>query len=547
MVSVMITVRELIQVGGFDESSVLAGADSLENELLNVTSFDSPDGHRWLRAGEFVLTTGFPFLSQQKTCTKRLITLIDELVAIGTPGLAIKLGRYIEDLPEAVLSHATKKAFPILSFPMNKTWSDVIVPVVQYINDKQRSELDRTHAIYERFHHYLTGGAPISTLTDLLSDILDAPVSIHVPQHKWKWDSSHGLFPHDDSLDKLYSQRAPIRLTQEPLSRQKEGIHVRWLLHDQIVQGTIIIGQVERDLYAWEKVAIEQSAALLSLEMQRQRAIQETFQRFRNDFLQQLISGQIVSHEMLIRKADEVGWELSDHYIAMLLSTSPHDKTGMELWQENHHLLNVLHSFLSTNEAILYGLDQENRVLLLVPMTIHAPTESLSQWLQEQRLKTISKQLEQPVFAGIGRYHPVREGIARSYREALISLRTALHSASPANASSLRVKSYHDLGLERIMYADDPATEAQTFAEECLGKIQTYDREKNGQLLQTLQVFLQVDGNYSEAARRLYVHKNTIKYRIQLIRECTGLNAENGHDQMLLRIAITAHVIGHRH
>ncbi|UED72616.1 hypothetical protein [Brevibacillus sp. DP1.3A] len=36
-------------------------------------------------------------------------------------------------------------------------------------------------------------------------------------------------------------------------------------------------------------------------------------------------------------------------------------------------------------------------------------------------------------------------------------------------------------------------------------------------------------------------------YNIQLIREWTGLNAENGHDQMLLRIAITAHVIGHRH
>jgi len=57
---------------------------------------------------------------------------------------------------------------------------------------------------------------------------------------------------------------------------------------------------------------------------------------------------------------------------------------------------------------------------------------------------------------------------------------------------------------------------------------------------------LQADGNYAQAARRLYVHKNTIKYRIQLIREWTGLNAENGHDQMLLRIAITAHVIGHR-
>ncbi|MFS0916285.1 PucR family transcriptional regulator [Brevibacillus sp. 179-C 1.1 NHS] len=544
--SVLITVRELIQVGGFDDSAVLAGEAFLDKELLGVTSFDSPDGHRWLRPGEFVLTTGFPFLSHQKTCAKRLITLIDELVEIGTPGLAVKLGRYIEAIPEAVITHATKHAFPILSFPMDKAWSDVIVPVVQYINDKQRIELDRTHAIYERFHHYLTGGEPISTLADLLFDILHAPVSIQVPHLKWKWDSSPLQLPEDHSWDKLYGQRAPVRLTHEPLSRLNEGPHIRWLLQDQIVQGAIVIGQIERDLYTWEKVAIEQSAALLSLEMQRQRAIHETLQRFRNDFLQQLVTGQIPSYDVLIRKTDEVGWEISDHYIAMIISVSPHDKTGMEIWQENHYLLDALRSLVSSNEAILYGLDQENRVLLLVPMPDPVCTETILQWLHEQCLKLISNKLHQPVFAGIGRFHPHREGIVRSYREALISFRTALQSVNSTVEPMFCLKSFHTLGLERIMYADDPATEAQAFSDECLGKIQSYDRDKNGQLLQTLQVFLQADGNYTEAARRLFVHKNTIKYRIQLIREWTGLNAENGHDQMLLRIAITAHVIGHR-
>ncbi|TGV17883.1 PucR family transcriptional regulator, partial [Mesorhizobium sp. M00.F.Ca.ET.186.01.1.1] len=121
----MITVRELIEVGGFTEESVLAGEDFLDKELLGVTSFDSPDGHRWLRAGEFVLTTGFPFLIRQNTCEATLIQLIDELAAIGTPGLAIKLGRYMASVPAAVLAHAAKRQMPILSFPMDKAWSDV--------------------------------------------------------------------------------------------------------------------------------------------------------------------------------------------------------------------------------------------------------------------------------------------------------------------------------------------------------------------------------------------------------------------------------------
>ncbi|MFP3513214.1 helix-turn-helix domain-containing protein, partial [Peribacillus sp. SIMBA_075] len=49
------------------------------------------------------------------------------------------------------------------------------------------------------------------------------------------------------------------------------------------------------------------------------------------------------------------------------------------------------------------------------------------------------------------------------------------------------------------------------------------------------------NGNYVEAANLLFVHKNTIKYRLQLIRDLTGLHPENGQDQLMLRIAMTVH------
>lgn len=542
--SSVITVRELIQVGGFAKNAVLAGEEFLDRELLGVTSFDSPDGHRWLRPGEFVLTTGFPFLTQKDSCEEGLTRLIDELVETGTPGLAIKLGRYIESLPPAVLAYAQNRQMPILSFPMEKAWSDVIVPVVQYINDKQRIELNRTHAIYERFHRHLTAGDPVSKLAELLHDLLQAPVSIQVPGCKWKWESPPEAFPADSEIGQKFGQTASRHLGIHPLAKSANGYPIRWLLHEQKVQGAIVVGQMDRELHAWEKVAIEQSAALLSLEMERMRSVAETYQRFRNDFLQLLLGGETHAQDVLTRKADEVGWKLADHYTVVVMGVSPHERTGIENWTENHSLLEALRPLLSSLDlAILFGLDQHNRVVLLVPTAAETAEAvgSMRQVLEAVR----SFAWQQPVFVGLGRFHSGRAGIVQSYREAQISFRTALRGSSASAAANTVVVDFHDLGLERILFAEQPGTEASSLAREYLGRIREYDREKNGQLLQTLQVFLQADGNHAEAAAQLFVHKNTIKYRLALIRELSGLNPENGHDQLLLRIAMTVQSIGY--
>jgi DNA-binding PucR family transcriptional regulator len=145
----------------------------------------------------------------------------------------------------------------------------------------------------------------------------------------------------------------------------------------------------------------------------------------------------------------------------------------------------------------------------------------------------------------MGRCHPGLQGIERSYREAQISFRSACRPDSPGSGGEpFHVRRFDKLGLERILFSDHPATDAQLLADECLEKIIRYDQEKNGQLLRTLRAFLQANGNHAEAAHMLFVHKNTIKYRLQLIRELTGLHPENGQDQLLFRIALTVHAIG---
>ncbi|USG63426.1 helix-turn-helix domain-containing protein [Brevibacillus ruminantium] len=540
----MITVRELMTVTGWGTDAVLAGEAFLDKELIAVTSFDSPDGHRWLHEGEFVLTTGYPFVCDKETSEERLIQLIEELCEIGTPGFAIKLGRYIDELPFSVIHYANQKQMPILSFPMDKAWSDIIIPIAHYINAKQREELDRTHAIYESFHRHLTSGGSVEKLAALLHEVLQTPVSIFSSTLKW---NLHIPMPFEPPLpfEDLWASRSSAP-GDHGLIRYHQKHAVRWLTHHHNREGAIVLWEMARKLHSWEKVALEQAAALLTLEIERHYTVLAAYQRFRNDFLHLLVTEKNAEPELLIRKADEVGWKLGEHYVAAVMKHRAESESDLLAWRAYESLLNVLRTHWEKAEhPILCGLDRENRIVLLFPVQTHAPSSATKQLSSLPTL--MEKARTQPMCIGIGRFHPGLSGVATSYREAVISCRAA-RQADPCGTVTtpsplLSIRHFSALGLERVLFAERPEEEARLITEECLGELIRYDQEKSGQLVETLRTFLACDGNHADAAAKLFVHKNTVKYRLQVISDLTGLQPENGQAQLLFRIALTSHAI----
>ena len=64
---------------------------------------------------------------------------------------------------------------------------------------------------------------------------------------------------------------------------------------------------------------------------------------------------------------------------------------------------------------------------------------------------------------------------------------------------------------------------------------------ENTEMLDTLNVYFEANQNIEETAARMYAHKNTIKYRLQRIKDLTGMDIKNFNDSFKLFIAITAY------
>lgn len=140
---------------------------------------------------------------------------------------------------------------------------------------------------------------------------------------------------------------------------------------------------------------------------------------------------------------------------------------------------------------------------------------------------------------GIGRKYPLPE-LHKSYQEALIAL-----NISKLTGKKNFVKHYKDLGIFSVInYAD--AELLENFTSSTISKLLKHDSLNRGELLPTLKALFDTSFDLKEAAQRLYIHSNTLRYRIKKIEELTGTKLERPEDQLNLFAALKLHELNEK-
>ncbi len=143
---------------------------------------------------------------------------------------------------------------------------------------------------------------------------------------------------------------------------------------------------------------------------------------------------------------------------------------------------------------------------------------------------TLSGEFYVHVVIGIGTTVTNLKDLARSFKEA----QTALEVGKVFD-NEKTIISYDNLGIARLIY-QLPTTLCETFLKEVfkLGSIETLDQET----LFTIQRFFENNLNVSETSRKLFVHRNTLVYRLEKIKKLTGLDLREFDHAIIFKIAL---------
>ncbi len=143
---------------------------------------------------------------------------------------------------------------------------------------------------------------------------------------------------------------------------------------------------------------------------------------------------------------------------------------------------------------------------------------------------TLSSEFYTHCVVGIGTIVDNIKDLARSFKEAQVAL-----EVGKVFDTEKTIVSYNNLGIARLIY-QLPTTLCEMFLREVFkrGSIESLDQET----LFTIQKFFENNLNVSETSRKLFVHRNTLVYRLEKIKKITGLDLREFEDAIVFKVAL---------
>jgi DNA-binding PucR family transcriptional regulator len=286
----------------------------------------------------------------------------------------------------------------------------------------------------------------------------------------------------------------------------------------------------------------EQSAQMARLlvttiasEVERVRAPDRASESAAADFLRAILSRELTDREELLAGAGELSLDLSNGASMIVARAHPQAPTD-EGWRARVRAVAERGARAVVSRSIAALSERENagaasaEVLVLVPGGEDATAERAAE--------AVVREME----AGLAGYILAlgRSRIAEDPAELPRAASEALLAANVAQGDEAVALAFDETGAYRLLLSamsENPA-ELQRFYAETVEPLIAYDEQYETELVRTLATFLEADGNVAGTAQRLFTHRHTIYYRLERIRELSGLDVSSSDGREKLSLGL---------
>ena len=378
------------------------------------------------------------------------------------------------------------------------------------------ASLRRNMEIHERLTQVAVSGEGQPGIAKALHELTGMPVIIEDRYGNltgWAGPGRPDPYPKESFaqrehlLRRLMRARSPIR----------DGERLVLLVSPRTdVMGVLALIDPERRADQADLVALEHGATVLSMELARLRGIADAELRLRRDLVHDLLAG--TDDDSALTRAEALGYDLRRPHRAVIIEGKGRARAPDAL------LSAVRRAMRQARQDGLFETWSGNVAVV---------TAGQPDW--EQLRRAIMSDLGGQVCVGVGGPTGRPSEMPRSLREAGLALRLQ-GNLLPGNTAC----EYPKLGIFRMLAAIPDLADVDSFVREWLGSLLEYDARRKAELVHTLTQYLEHGGNYDATAAELSVHKSTLKYRLQRIRELTGLELNDPDVHFNLQLATRA-------
>lgn len=292
----------------------------------------------------------------------------------------------------------------------------------------------------------------------------------------------------------------------------------------EVARGYLSMIGISGELDMLDQLVAEQGGRICALEMSRAKAIREAEKRIKGDLLAVLLQENLSPRDSQLW-AQAVGLDLSQEHAALRFSwdsDSPPSRRRLET------IVNGEISRLDI-KAIISPMGVEIVCFCEIPPGMPRPELALK-FGQAVVDQGYSEYPEAPIRCGVGKPAPD----LTAWRDSFSQAGQALEMAHRFHERKLLY--FPDLSVYRLLFQFEHNPELIAFQEEILGPLLAY--EGGLELLQTLEVYFKHNGSITQAADALYIHRNTLVYRLERISEIAGLDLDKAETRLAVELAL---------
>ena len=531
---------EVLALPRFSDLQLLSSHSNLTQPLESVEITETPDVADFIPKNVMILTTAMIYKDDQE----KLKPFIDSLKQAECTALGIKVGRFLDEISPEIVAYASAVDLPLIKIPSTQPLGGLLHEIVGYLRDSKTEQMSAAFDIQKRFSTLLMQDVDATRFIAEFAKILNAPIILLSP---WQQVIAHSNYFYGnqksaeffieqlskDHFQQLAQEKKIFRLQDERQENiQVAGFPIR--VNDYFPYYLLVLSP-EQIPYPISEFAIDQAILVLTFMLFKNQKIAESFEHLKTDFLDRLLDTHqeaLSKHQNWLELWKNYRLINSDYYqLAIVYGvTKPENETHIRYQQAEGQLIFqwlkeqlpeilpdvALFKLKNQNKSILIFQSKKNDHLMIL--------QNLAERLQQALPITIR-------FA-LGNAYENLEDLPNSYIEASSTLEASLHAQKPAT-----VQLFHPKGLAGL-FEKIGTEDVEYFCQQQLKELAYPTEPTLQELRKTLKVFLDFNCEITKTANALYLHRNTIKYRMNQCEKLLGTSIQEPETSLLLQVAL---------
>jgi purine catabolism regulator len=449
---------------------------------------------------------------------------------------------FFRRVSDTLAKKAKNAGVPLLVVPQDTSLRELHRSIAALLVDRQTATSERGMQLYRKLSEMSREGQGLQAMTDVMANLTGKIIVVQDKRLEVKATS----VPHSTTVDMALLNQALAKRDELPavLRNRKAAAKARQSYWQQLLPienmgrliSPIISGDRARgylsvvgpadDLDLLDSLTAEHGAAACALEMAIAKAVSEAKKALRGDFLEGLLVGSLPKKEIERLSARLDHDTHPPHAVLTFAWDGPEApslrrlETTLNWLLASHPRSTLVHNYGEQHVCVFQALKDEDDL-----ETAH----QLARRLWEQL------EAEFPGSRLIGGISGPAESLAdwpRVYNEAMQSMQ--LGKRLKLN----HVVDFSSLGVYRLLGQLEDVPEVRSFTERVIGPLAAYDRQHRSSLVQTIAAYFKHHGNISQTAESLFIHRNTLLYRLERIQELTGHDLDQANMRLALQLAL---------